>query len=67
MKNLSSKLFGGLAAAALVLGSFATSSVQAEPVDVNEITVQDVRAEEIADAGGYFICGSGWCAVVKID
>ena len=67
MRNLSSKLFGGLAAAALVLGSFATSSVQAESVDVNEITVQDVQADAIAEAGGYFVCGSGWCAVVKIN
>lgn len=64
MKNLVSKLFGGLAIAALVVGSFSTSSINAQPATMNSVTVEDVKVEEMAAADWYVVCGSRWCAVV---
>ena len=65
MKNLVSKLFGGLAIAAFVFGSFAMTNVQAEPVSINDITIEDINVEAVAVADWYVTCGSGWCIVVK--
>jgi len=64
MKNLVSKLFGGLAIAAFVFGSFTTSSVQAATT-VDNLQVQDVNVEEVAVADWYVIIGSEYALVVK--
>lgn len=64
MKNLSSKLFGGLAVAALVIGSFATSNAEVQTVTVNDLTIEDVNAQELDYTSDIFVaCGSKWCAI----
>ncbi|MDF1695520.1 MAG: hypothetical protein P1U56_06795 [Saprospiraceae bacterium] len=65
MKNLVSKLFGGLAVAAFVFGSFTSTDINAQPVTMSDLTIEDVKVEEVAAADWYALCGSDWCLVVK--
>ena len=57
MKNFSSKLFGGLTAIAFVVGTFSMTSIEAAPVSLNDVQIEEtceMNSAEFADV--WIIC-----------